>query len=292
MGDARDLLTTGAGAAATAFGGPLVGGLATSLIGGLFGGGDTKAAPSTSYVNPFTAGDGLFNTSFQDGNINLGLGDQMQGAQQGLMGQYGQQVGQTAPQAQQMSQLGTDFLGSMGAYNPQQIAQQQYNLLSPQLLQQQQQGMLDMESRQFAQGRLGSTGGAQDFGEMQQANMFANNQLMSNAFAQGMQGQQQQASLGQQFSQGAPQLQGLYNQLPASLLAQLGGIQGQGINLLEIGGGLNQVAGQGMPNYSLTEQMGQGLIQSGVEQFGQGVEGLFNQQPTYMPPKQPSVWNE
>lgn len=183
------------------------------------------------------AGQNIFNQGlgFQ------GLGQQVSGMGQGLFGLGGNAYGQS----QGLFNAGVNQLGAASSTDPFQIAQNQYNLSSQLLNPQQQQARTSLENRLFAQGRLGSTGGSEQFQGLLNSQDQARNQLMSQALGQGL------AAQGQLFNQGLGTLGASFNQ------AGIGsGLFGQGANMI----------GQGAT-----------IGQAGAAQLGQGA-GLFGQQ--------------
>ena len=183
------------------------------------------------------AGQNMFNQGFQNQGIGqgvTGLGQDVTGFGAGAFGQ-----------SQGLFQQGLGQLGAASNLDPNQIAQNQFDITSRMLEPGQAQARTSLENRLFAQGRLGGTGGSEQFGNLLQAQGQERNQLRGQALGQGLQAQ------GQLFNQG---------------LGTLGASRGQaGIGQSFLGLGTQQI-GQGV-----------GISQSGAGQLGQGA-GLFGQQ--------------
>jgi hypothetical protein len=309
-----NLGSIGLGAAGFAIGGPIGASLVASGAGGLLGGGaggGTNTITQQSVANPFTAQGSLFNTSFgptsQPGvntgggtlgnltnqvregqgplGLNLGISDPtLQGiSQQGLFGaQDFFNQAQNNPNAALAGQLGGGFLEQLGTFNPLDVAQNQFGLLSPILNEQFTQDRLSQENRQFAQGRLGSTGGAQDVNALLDSQNDARRKLLFESFGQGQQAQNQLFNLGSGLSQLDPQLRGLFGGLGTNFLNVPLSIQQAGLNQAQIAGSLAGANTSGTltnPGQSFSQQIGAGLINSGVSGLTSGLEGLF-QPPT------------
>jgi hypothetical protein len=262
--------------------GNLLGAVAPTLLGGLLGG-DEPGSPQqvgSQMANPFDVSGGLFGTSFQDGNLQMSLDPQLQQLQQsGLFGaQQFMNQAQTNPNAALAGQLGEGFLGQLGTFNPMDVAQQQFGLLNPMLQEQFTQDRLGQESRQFAQGRLGSTGGAQDVQAMLGAQEDARRNLLFESYGQGLQGQQHLFNLGSGLSQLDPQLRGLFGNLANQALNVPLSLQQAGLNQAQIAGGLAGGA-QFQPQQSMGQALGAGLINSGVQGLTGMAQGLFSPPP-------------
>lgn len=263
--------------------GSLVGSLAPTLLGGLLGGGDggTSTATQQTSALPFQSSSGLFDVGFQDGTLTAGISDPRLQAiqQQGLFGAQdflSRAMGD--PNAQLAGQLGGQFMQQAGITDPMQIAQQQFGLLNPILQEQQMQQQLGLEGRQFAQGRLGSTGGARDFGQLMRSQQDAERQLLFESLGQGLQTQQQQAGLGAMFSQLDPSLRGAFQNLGTGMLNIPMQLQQAMMNQASVAGGLSGATTTGTQTpagLSPMQTIGAGLMNQGVQGLTSLAGGLF-----------------
>jgi len=243
---------------------PIFESLATSAIGGLLGGGGgggqtTTATPTFVDVT----GGGLFDTSFKDGQGTIALTPEMQAIQQQMLGtaQTGGAFGQQA------GALGQGFLGQAGEFDPFAAAQTQFGRMEDILAPQRDQQRLAQESRLFSQGRLGSTGGAQQQQALEGAFAQQQQQGLYDALgqAQGIQGQQISQGLALGQMPGQQQTQSLQNLLAMQQSGQqqlMGGV---------VGGGTQSTSGPG-----LGQTLGSGLIEGSLPGIQQGIGGLFS----------------
>lgn len=249
---------------------PLAAGAASGVLGALMGGGQGSGGTSQTY-QPFLTniqGGGLFNTSFGPQGANIALTPEMQAIQSGL---FGQAQGAT-PLQQQYQQLGQGFLGQVGAFDPFAAAETQFNRLESILAPQREQQRQAQESRLYAQGRLGSTGGGIEQQAFQQAVENQRTQNLVNALGQAQDIQGNLISRGTALSNMPIDLQ---NQALANLL----NVQGAGLQQLRGGafGGGTQTTQQVYP--SVGQQIGTGLLMGGLDMFGQGLSGMFRPSP-------------
>lgn len=258
------------------------GAVATSVIGGTLssGGGPGTPAQSNTQVNPFGVSGGLFGGSGfgEDGSVNFNLDPQLAQLQgQGLnqSNQFGNLALNNAG-SQGAFNLGQQFMGQLNETNPlalqNTLFQQQAGLLQPQFQQQQ----LDQEGRLFAQGRLGSTAGANQQEALLNSQNNTFGQLLANAFQQSQGQQQQTAGLAGQFSQLNPQLAGMFQQLGTGGLNNALNINQGNIDTLALGGDLNtQTTSTGALGPEANNPLSAGLIASGAGGIGTGLGGLF-----------------
>jgi hypothetical protein len=267
----------------------VAGGLAAGAAGSLLSGGGSSGGGSGGRAHEFKGNNGLFNTSLnavpgQDilTSEAVGqLGDIQGGNLDAAQGFFGQ--AQNNQSADMAGQLGQSFLGNMGAFDPMQIAQMQFDQFNPILQHQQNQDFLGMESRLFNQGQLGAggfSGGNNQMGALFDSFGRQNQQLLYDSFGQGLQAQQQQANLASQFSQLDPQLRGLFQSLGTQGLNNALGIDAAGLDRFATfsgaqGGGVGG-GGGGIQSPGLGQQVGAGLINSGANQITNGFNGLFN----------------
>jgi len=235
----------------------LAAGAGSALLGGLLGGGGGSSSAVTTTPLDIRGG-GLFDTT-SGGQINLT--PEMQAIQAGLFGQAGGQD----PFQQQAGQMGLDFLNQAGSADPFQTAATQFGRMEDILAPQREQERMSQESRLFAQGRLGSTGGAQQQQALESAFLQQQQQGLYDALAQG------QAIQGQQVSQGMA-----LGQLPQSMQTQslnnLLGINKGALAQMGIGG----TATSTTPGIDPLATLGTGLMTGGAEQLGQGFQGMFS----------------
>lgn len=301
--------------------GAIAGGLASGIAGSLLGGNKT---PSDDFqkvqsANPFTAGGGLFSTSWQQQpggpdsqvwvnssgsqrhpgegegywktvkgekgpmGLNMEITDPMLRSinEQGLFGanQFLGMANNNAT-ADMAGQMGQDFLTQLGAYgnDPYSIAQHQYGLLSPMLQQDQEQERMNLESRLYSQGRLGSTGGSQDFNALYDSQGDTNRKLLYDSLGIGMGSQSHMYNMAAGLSQLDPQLRGLFQNLGTQSLNVPMSIQQSMLEQARIAGGLaGQTASGSGTSGQLTpiQGVGAGLINQGVNQLGGAFDGLF-----------------
>ena len=218
---------------------PQIVGAGLSLAGGLFGGG----GPDPVEYNPMDVTGGVGTATFNDGGVQLGLSGQGQALQNQMFGGAGNQFANLS--------------------DPSQVAQNYFtqgmNLLNPG----QAQARTSLENRLFAQGRLGGTGGAQQFGSLLDSQNAQNRELAMNSLFRGMDLRGQQINQGMQLFGGGMQLDN------ASRNAALLGMQGgQGNMRADM---FNAQQQQGNPFASAL--IGAGGAVGGMESFGGGGGG-------------------
>jgi len=242
----------------------ILGGIGTSILGDVMGGGKGETTTTAQTPTPIDiSGGGLFDTT---GAGQINLTPEMQAIQQGLFAQAG---GQDRFQ-QQAGQLGQQFLGQVGSTDPFATAQTQFGRMEDILAPQRDQERMAQESRLFSQGRLGSTGGAQQQQALESAFLQQQQQGLYDALAQG------QAIQGQQISQGLALGQTPLSQ-QTQALNNLLGIQTGATQQLEVGGTLGGVTqAKTTPGVTAGGLLGGGLMESGGELFGAGMKGLFS----------------
>lgn len=222
---------------------------------------------------PGLLGGGLFNNAdLQDALANADI----TGAFGGAQGALGQQIGSSAfgnLGALQSGLLGAGF-GALGQAGDQSALIQQNLDASRALAQPFEDRLLNRTQNQlFAQGRLGTTGGAQQFGETIGTIQRGDQQRVLNAQNLGLQQQGQLQNFGLGALQGARQTEGLgFSQMLQALQQN----QSSGQQRLQNAMGLF-----GLGTNTFNQQFGLGLQgQSGLmnqNQFGlQGLLGLLN----------------
>lgn len=262
--------------------GALLGGAASGAVGGLLGGlGKKKNNQRTADFS--LANNPYFNIFHDDrrgqwnslgANATGVLGD----LQAGLFGNAAAftDMGMNNEAADQANTLGMDFLGGLQQYDPYQVAQMQYDLMYPILQDQEQQDRLDLESRLFAQGQLGSTPGSLRQNALYDAQEDMRRKLLADAFGQGLQSQAQQYNMGTGLLQLDPALRAAFSGMGLNALQGGLGIQTMANNIYSVlaaGEGSNP-AQQGGINFG--QALGAGLVNSGVKQITGGLDGLFN----------------
>lgn len=267
--------------------GAIAGGLASGIAGGLMGGGGSKGGGSNQALNN-VSNNGLFNTGWvkehrgNPGRATIGATGAMLGLQNGAVGDAGMfnEMARNNQSADMAGQLGQDMMANMGAWDPYQIAKMQYDQMMPILADDFDQANLKMEGRQFAQGRLGSTGGANDFNALFDSQGDTQRKLLADSFGQGLAGQAQNAQLAQSFMQLDPTLRGLFQGLGSNSLSNALSIQGAALdqfnasNVAAAGGNSGRGAG-----FNPMQDIGAGLMNSGVNQISGAFQGLFNPTP-------------
>ena len=174
-------------------------------------------------------------------------------------------------------QLGFDFLSNVQPGVFLDIAQNQFDLVSPILQQGFDEGNLDFEARQLAQGRLGSTAGQRDANARFDSQNDALRLLLADSLQQGLSTQAQQVALGTQLSQFDPALRGLFGQLGANFVNTPLAIQDAALRNAALGGSLAGANTSGVVsqnNPSLGQQLGAGLINSGIEGLTGALQGI------------------
>ena len=262
--------------------GAIGGAVAATVVGGAMtkkgGGGGSAGGVSNEFIlegNPYFEGRFDKRKGMDDMRMNAtgALGD----LQAGLFkdADMFNEMARNNEGADLARSMGMDFLGNMGAFDPAEIAQMQFDILDPILAERQQDDVLNMEQRQFAQGRLGSTGGANDFGAMYDSHEDARRKLLSDSFGQGLAAQNQQFSLGTGLLQLDPTLRGLFQNLGGNSLTGGLNIQTSANDVFSAmsgagGGGVS--SGGGMNPMS---SIGAGLMNSGVNGLANSAAGLF-----------------
>ena len=235
--------------------GAMAAGAGSALVGGLLGGGK-GATTETAPILKNVSGGGLFDTSIRGGKGQISLTPEMQGIQQGM---FGQAAG--SPLGQQATDLAGGLFGQAGT-DPNVMAQQQFQRMEDILNPMRDQQRAEQESRLFAQGRLGSTGGALDQQAFEQAIQQQQAQGLFDAMGQAQDIQGNQMNRGLALGQFAPQQQ---TQALQNLLNMQQGAQ-------------SQLTGQGvqtqMQQPTFGQQIGTGLMMGGTSLMGQGVQGI------------------
>ena len=269
--------------------GPFACGLAAGAAGSFLGGGGNSSANDTQErFKGFSTTGGLFDaglTKVKKGNdivdfgINGPIGnlqDQLINSSTGLFGQSGN--------ADIAGNLGAQFLNNVGSTDPLELQRALFSQISPQLIDQQQQDFLGLEGRLFGQGRLGSTGGSRDLGTLFSEQEDARQRLLFDTFGQAQAAQNQQTNLGMALSQLDPQLRGLFSGIGNEQLAAALGIQQAADANFRTGaqiGGASRIAelnSGGADVSGLFPQIGSGLMASGIDQIGSGVNNIFSPQ--------------
>jgi hypothetical protein len=196
----------------------------------------------------------------------------------------------TSANAARAGELGLDFLNQLGATDPMDIAQNQFNLLNPILQQQQEDEFLAQEQRLFAQGRLGGAG--RHSGSAQQQALFdaqldAERKLMFDSLGQGLATQAHLAAMGGTLSQLDPAIRGAFMGLSQAGLQNSLAIENAMLQQAQVAGGLAGATNTGtltQPGLSATNAIGAGLMNSGVQGLTNAIPGLFqNSQTTQTP---------
>jgi hypothetical protein len=251
-------------------------------------GGSTPATPAVQQVNPFTNQGGMFGGVWDGETYNQTMTPEMQALtqqQQGLATHYGNQL-LNDPNAQMAQQQGLGFLSGL-QQDPfaaqQQLFDQQNQLLMPQ----QEQARMAQESRLFSQGRLGSTGGANDQEALLNAQSAQTQGLFNQSFNQAQAQQAQQAQIGQNLSMLNPQMQGMYGNMQSQQMSNLFGINQGQVAQGQLGATLasSNVGGTNAQMNS-TGMLGQGLMVGGSNYLADNLGTLFTPQVTAFNPAQ------
>ena len=253
------------------------------------GGGESSgAAPAVQQTGPFGIQGGLFGGSSFDqetGTVNNAMSAQAQNASN-LGFAQSNQFGNAAfndPGAMQQQAMGLNFMNQAGNTDPLalqgQLFGQQSAIMQPMFQQQQ----LDQEGRLFAQGRLGSTPGANQQQALMQSQNNTFGQMLNNAFGQSQAQQAQQMGFGQSlFNQGL-QRQGTLQGMGAQGLQQALALQGAQDQSLQTAGQLTSSnVGGTAGTVSPMSAVGGGLLAGGAQGLGDAIGGLFQPQQTGM----------
>lgn len=266
--------------------GSIAGGAASAAAGSLFGRKKSGGQKGGGRAEEFFTDTGLFKAGIdhwkgQDSFTAKATGDlgrlQRESARDA---REFNALARTNVGADQARQLGQDFLGGLDQFSPEAIAEQQFNLLFPILQKQFEEDRLGLESRQFGQGRLGSTGGARDFNALLDQQGDQSQKFLFDSFQQGLAAQQQQANLGSQMLQLDPTLRGLFQNLGTGALNQGLGVQNTATNLFQA---MSGAAGGGVGGFAPTQvspgqAFGAGLVNSGIRGMTSGINQLFGPQ--------------
>ena len=155
-----------------------------SLLGGLFGGGDSTTTQTTSTL-PFTGTTGLGTTGMAEGGaFTSTLDPRFQALQQQAIGAAGGAFGQ----------LGQFDMTPFQAtpFDVKGMTKEQFDMLEGLQREGREQAGLSLEDRLFQQGRLGSTGGGLEQRNLQDAISRQQAMNMQSAFGQALGAQQQQ----------------------------------------------------------------------------------------------------
>lgn len=261
-----------------AIGGAVAATVVGSALGG--GGGGSEGAPQPVRALPFASQNNLFSTQLdRRGNAVMAARGDINDLQfENLFAaREFQDMARNNRTADLAGQQGFNFLRSLGGFAPEDIMQQQFNILNPLLQREQQRQTLDQEARLFAQGRLGSTGGARDIEALAQGQGDATARLLADSFGLGLQGRQQQANLGIALSQLDPQLRGLFQNVSGAALGNALSIQDAARNQFATIAGAMGAGGQTGAGSPLTtsQAVGAGLVNAGIEGITGAVGGLF-----------------
>ncbi len=174
------------------------------------------------------------------------------------------------------NELGGEFLAGINAFDPMQVAQMQFDQFNPILQDQFDEDRLNMEERLFSQGRLGSTRGANDFNALLDSQEDSRRKLLFDSFGQGLAAQNQQFNMAQGLLALDPTLRGLFQGLGNNSLRSALDVQNAGLNQLAVGAGLTGGSSGGAnTGINIGQQVGAGLLNSGVNGLTQGLDGLF-----------------
>lgn len=255
--------------------GAVAGGVTSSLLGGVLGGGSGGGASYQQAPMAFRGtSTGLGSTDIRGGRLTTTLDPRLAALQSQLLGQAGGFLGGSQLGEQALG-LSGDVLGTVGAFNPQEIAANQFGQMESLLAPIAQKERMGLESRLFSQGRLGSTGGGISQQSLEDSIQRQRSQNLLGALEQGQIAQARQAELARglgAFGLGAQQAyQGLglgALQGATGLEQQLAGIGTAGIGAAP-GAFMQQQPGIG-------GIIGGGLLSAGAGMLSQGVSGLFS----------------
>lgn len=283
----------------------IAGGLAAggvgALLGGAGGGGAGLAKTQGSYTPDFQFNSGLFNTglrktgqetntvdgvktrTFSGADINQSLSPELQALNDASLAGSGlflnRAQGDTGI-AGQAEGLSADFLAQLGITDPMQIAQSQFDLINPMLQENQERDRLSQENRLFAQGRLGSTGGANDVNALFDSQADAERKLLFDSLNQGLASQSHLFNLGSglaglgqgqrtsDFNLGQGML-GIPLELQRAMMAQAQGAAG-------LSGNVQTGATGGGGGFNPLQTAGAGFLNTGINSVSQGIGDIFS----------------
>ena len=267
--------------------GAIGGGIATAVVGSALGGSGGSSggqAVQQTTANPFKVTDGMFNTKYgADGKLQVGMDDRFEDIEKhaGNGADDWIQDARNNQNADMASAQGLQFLQGIGSADPQQIANQQFNQLNPLLQQQQEQDFLNMESRLFSQGQLGSGGfsaGQNQLGGLFDSQEDSTRKLMYDSLGLGLQTQAHMANMGNSLSMLDPAIRGAHTQNAQGLLNMPLAMQTGLMNQASVMGGLAGASQSGAitnPGIDIGQAVGAGLINSGVNGITSAADGLF-----------------
>ena len=235
------------------------------LGGALLGGGGKKSGGAPSAA-PFNMNNGLFNLSMnKKGNSNMSATGALGDFQHGQVGDadYWSQMAMNDPGAQAMQQYGQDIFGNMQVWDPNQIAQMQYQNMQPIFQDEYNQQNLAMENRLFSRGQFGADVGAQQQNALYDAQNDQNRKLYGDAFGMGLQANNQMYNQGANALAGSQGLMSGWQNMGGNALNNVLNIQNSAT------GGFSALSGArggnpGGGSYSPTQMIGAGMLNAGV----------------------------
>jgi hypothetical protein len=254
-------------------------------MGGDSGGGGSSASSSTT-ANPFEVRGGLFDSTWDGSNLDVGFADagMQRVSDMGKGGAYDfLDMARNNETADMAGLMGQNFLGQLGAQgsSAQDIMMQQFGMMNPLLQKQQERDFLNMESRLNSQGRLDQQGVGSGSGQMQglfDSQGDQTTKLMYDSLGQGMNYQNHLFNLGSGLSQLDPALRGSFQNLGTGMLNIPMSMQNAMFNQAGVAGNLAGATQTGSGNngqLGMTETIGAGLINSGVNNLANQASNWF-----------------
>jgi hypothetical protein len=240
---------------------------AGATLGGALLGGGGKKSNSAPKAAPFYMNNGLFKLSMDKKGIsNMGATGALGDFQSGQVGDaaYWSEMAKNDPGAQAMQQYGQDIFNNMQAWDPNQIAQMQYQNMQPIFQDEYNQQNLDMENRLFSRGRFGSDVGALQQNALYDAQNDNNRKLYGDAFGMGLMANNQMYNQGANALAGSQGLISGWQTLGGNALNNVLNVQNAATGgFSALGGARGGNPGGG--SYSPTQMVGAGLLNAGVQ---------------------------
>lgn len=261
------------------FWGQVAAGAASSLAGGLFGGGKSKGG-STRAVRrrPYSMVGGLFDgTGYQGRKVRLEMDPRLQALQDNSLSTAGLFTG-LVPGFDQYQQVGQDSLDDYQGFDLDPWARDAYSGVADILGQQQDEARLGLENRLFAQGRLGSTGmgSGNDLQAQLEGELDAQRRMaFMDFYGMGMDRQNQLYNHMSGAGQLPFQLQSLFQGVGGEATQNAFGIQRAQLDALAAANNASAPTGHGVTPYSQGDYMSAALTGAGAQMIGDGVRGLF-----------------
>ena len=240
------------------------------LLGGNKSGGSSSGG--SGRANTFSLSNPMFNVDWRKRSGPDDLSMALSGPMGGLFDQYADAASFMPAWLEDagglLSSQGMNMLGGL-ATTPEDVMRSQYGMISPLLEEGFERDRLALENRQFAQGRLGSTEGANDFGELLSSQYDARTKAMFDSLGMGLNTQNQMFNVGAGMLQLNPALRNAFQSLSSNNLNNLLNINNSMLESARVAGG---IAGAGTGGSSSTgggfnagQALSSGFLNAGAE---------------------------